>query len=252
MTTDVAPVKFSGVVGMALRRWYIVFAGLLLTFPLSVLAAQHVAPKYTMKASVVLLVPQKSVGLGGNPYLALGGLDGAVDVIATGLSADAIQEKLVRTGATTGVVARDASTSAPILLITVEAPTKAAATAGVATLVDEVAPTLATIQRSAGVDQSQLIRSQLVAASKRAVVSHKPQIRAGLMVLFAGTAMTLLLAALLDSLLVRRRRRRSAVARDGVRPQLQVSGRIEDPETENEDQPAVSTLGLMSARGRKR
>lgn len=252
MTTDVAPVKFNGVVGMALRRWYIVFAGLLLTLPLCVLAAQHVAPKYTMKASVVLLVPQKTVGLGGNPYLALGGLEGAVDVVATGLSADAIQEKLVRTGATTGVVARDASTSAPILLITVEAPTKAAAAAGVASLVDEVPPTLAAIQRSAGVEQSQLIRSQLVAASRHAVVSHKPQIRAALVVLFAGMAMTFMLTALLDSLLVRRRRRRSAVAHEGLRPQLQVSGRVEDPETETDGQPAVSTLGLMSARGRKR
>lgn len=250
MTTEVVPVRFNGVVGMAMRRWYIVVLGLLVTLPLSFVAAHQVAPKYTMKASVVLLVPQKSLGPGGNPYLALGGLDAAVDVLAAGLSADAIQERLALTGATAGLVQRDGGSSAPILLVTVVAPSKQTAQAGVDTLVREVAPTLASIQRSAGVDRSHLIRSEVVASSKRAAVSYKPLIRAGLMVLMAGVAATFLLTALVDSGLRRRRQRRDAALTP--RSPLRVSGPVEAHQEDPDDQAQVSALDLMTARGRKR
>lgn len=91
MASDAAPVRFNGVVGLVTRRWYVVLVGLLLTLPLAYLAAQYVAPTYTMKASVVLLAPEETVGDGGNPYLAMGGLEAAVDVAATGLAADPVQ-----------------------------------------------------------------------------------------------------------------------------------------------------------------
>jgi hypothetical protein len=251
MSSDVAPVKFNGVVGMAMRRWYLVLIGMLVTLPLSYLAAQHVAPSYTMKASVVLLAPEKTVGAGGNPYLAMGGLDAAVDVVAAGLSSDAVQERLALTGATSGIVERDGATSAPILLVTVEGPTKEAAQAGVASLVAEVPDTLSSIQRAAGVDATQQIHSEVIASSKKAVVSYKPQLRAALMVLIAGTAATFLLTAVTDSLLRRRRRRRYAEARAearGERPQLQISGALDV----EDDKAEVSPLDLMTARGRKR
>lgn len=45
MTTEVVPVRFNGVVGMAMRRWYIVVLGLLVTLPLSFVAAHQVDRK---------------------------------------------------------------------------------------------------------------------------------------------------------------------------------------------------------------
>jgi hypothetical protein len=83
------------------------------------------------------------------------------------------------------------------------------------------------------------------------VVSYKPQLRAALMVLIAGTAATFLLTAVTDSLLRRRRRRRYAEARAearGERPQLQISGALDV----EDDKAEVSPLDLMTARGRKR
>jgi hypothetical protein len=243
MASDAAPVKLNGVVGLASRRWYLIVAGLLVTLPLSNQAAQHVAPTYTMRASVVLLAPDKTVGAGGNPYLAMGGLEAAVDVAAAGLSSDPVQERLVRTGASSGTVERDASTAAPILLVTVEAPTSATAAEGLDSLVDQVPATLSSIQDAAGVEDQQRIRSEVVASTKRPVVSHKPQLRAALMVLAAGMAGTLTLAALADSLLLRRKRRRVSVADEG-RPRLRVSGGLDVT-----DEDEVSDL--MTVRGRK-
>lgn len=253
MSEELVPVRFNGVVGMAMRRWYIVLVGLLLTIPSSYLAAQRIPPTYTMKAQVVLLLPEKSVGPGGNPYLSLGGLDAAVDVVATGLSSDTLQEQLARTGATSGVVVRDASTPAPILLVTVVGPTEAQASRGVSTLVDQIAPTLASIQQSAGVDQTQRIRSEVLNSSQHAVVSYKPLIRAALMVLVAGGALTLLLTALIDSRLRRRKAYRDLLEptdvptealSDGA-TQLWVSGRIEPHRDDGE------TVDILAAR-RKR
>jgi len=243
MASDATPVKLNGLVGLATRRWYLIVVGLLVTLPLSSLAAQHVAPTYTMRASVVLLAPDKTVGVGGNPYLAMGGLEAAVDVAAAGLSADPVQERLVRTGATSGTVERDSSTAAPILLVTVEAPSAETAAKGLSTLVAEVPTTLSTIQDAAGVEDRQRIQSEVVASSKRPVVSHKPQLRAALMVLAAGMAGTLMMAAIADNLLLRRKRRR---ARDSEerRPKLRVSGGVDV--TDEDD-----VSDLMTVRGRK-
>jgi hypothetical protein len=244
MNSELASMRFTGVVGMAVRRWYVVLVGLMLTVPASYLAAQHVAPTYTMTARVVVLVPAKTVGTGGNPYLALGGLDAAVDVVAAGLSSDTIQEELARTGATSDVVTRDAATAAPILLMTVVGPTEETARAGVGVLVDEVAPTLASIQQSAGVTPDQRLRSEVLTTSQHAVVSYKPLIRAAIMVLLAGGAFTLLITALIDSRLRRRKAYRDLLEpRDGP---LRVSGRIEPQRGDD-----AETVDLVSVR-RKR
>jgi hypothetical protein len=252
MTTDAGPVRLNGVLGLATRRWYLVLAGLLVTLPLAYLAAQHVTPTYTMRASVVLLPPAKAVGAGGNPYMAMGGLETAVDVSAAALSSDAVQQKLAASGATSGVVEPDGSTAAPILLVTVVGPTEAAVQDGLAVLVDEVPATLAKMQQAAGVSSQQEIRSEVVAASERPLVSHKPQLRAALMVLVAGAALTLMFTALTDNLLSRRRRRRGRPADGGEPrsgdepPHLRVPPRIDVGS--NDD--GVSDLRTASSRKR--
>jgi hypothetical protein len=250
MAVDASPGTFNGVAAMAMRRWYLVAIGLVLVVPLSYLAAQHVSPKYTLKASVVLLVPQKTVGPGGNPYLALGGLGAAVDVVAAGLSTDALQQEVALTGATSGVVEADGSTAAPILLITVEGPTKAAAEAGVAVYVKAVPTTLVSIQKAAGVDANQQIRSETIAGSKRPVVSHKPQLRAGLAVFIGGMGLTFIATALLDRLLRRRPDRRDRRDRHAVRSLsptgLPTEGRIDAADKAGE------YVELAHSRGRGR
>lgn len=245
MAPDSAPVRLNGVIGLVTRRWYVVVVGLLLTLPLSYQAAQLVSPTYTMKASVVLLAPTEVVGKGGNPYLAMGGLEAAVDVAAVSLSSDAVQQRLAETGAMSGVVERDGSTAAPMLLVTVEAPTAGAAREGVAVVLEEIPTTLATIQESAGVDDDQLIRSEVVAVSKSPAVSYKPQLRVGLLVAAAGMGLTLVVTALLDSLLCRRRR--TAPTDDETRPRLRVSEPVGDV-----DEADGEVSDLRAARGRKR
>lgn len=245
MAPDTAPVRLNGVLGLVTRRWYLVIVGLLLTLPLSYQAAQMVSPTYTMKASVVLLAPTEVVGQGGNPYLAMGGLEAAVDVAAVSLSSDAVQQRLAETGALSSVVERDGGTAAPMLLVTVEASTAGAAEEGIAVVLDAIPTTLATIQESAGVDDDQLIRSEVVAASERPLVSYKPQLRVGLVVAAAGMGATLVVTALLDSLL--RRRRRTTPSDDESAPRLRVS----EPVSETEEADG-EVSDLRAARGRKR
>ncbi|WP_193608104.1 hypothetical protein [Nocardioides lijunqiniae] len=244
MASDAEAVRFNGVLGLVTRRWYFVIAGLLVTLPLTHLATQRVSPVYTMEASVVLLAPEKTVGPGGNPYLVMGGLEAAVDVAAAGLSSDPVQERLAGTGAVSGLVERDTGTAAPILLVTVEAPSAASAAAGLEVLVDQVPATLSTIQSSAGVEDRQLIRSEVIASSRQPAVSYRPQLRAALMVLAAGVAATLMLTALADSLLLRRRRRRARAAEHAV-PQLRMTEEPDDADGRD------GVADLTAARGRK-
>ena len=73
----------SGTVALLLRRWYLTLTGLVLTIAFGAIAIFMVAPTYQAKASLLPASP-KSPATGSNPYLALGGLQGATDVPGPG------------------------------------------------------------------------------------------------------------------------------------------------------------------------
>lgn len=187
-----------------LRRWYLVALGLLATVGLSVWTMSVVPVRYAAQAEVLLLPPRTTTGLSGNPYVDLGGLGPTRDVWARALGDPTVQERLVeRSAPGTLEVTPDLASPAPLAVMTVEAATPEAALALLAVLLDEAPRTLKALQTDLDVPEAAHITSTVVTRSSEARVVRKPQIRALLVVVVAGTSATLLAAAACDALLFR-------------------------------------------------
>lgn len=196
----------SGLSAALRRRWYVVVAGLLVTACCGLLARQLVPVGYEARALVVLLPPVSLVGTGGNPYLALGGLDAAAAVAARAVLTDETVAAVARVspGASFGVDP-DLSTAGPVLLVLVEGETAAGTLAAVEVLLAALPKRLRDLQDQTGAPPETLITTTLVTKDAQATTVVKPQVRAFLVVGAGGAAATLLAAAALDGLLLRRR-----------------------------------------------
>ncbi|MGI8665377.1 MAG: hypothetical protein ACR2N4_05020, partial [Jatrophihabitans sp.] len=193
------------------QRWYFTIVGLLITVGLCGLAAMAVPVKYQAKAQILVLPPKTSVGNGGNPYLALGGLQAAADVLARAMSDGDTYTKLRGSGITgTYTVARDLTTSGPVLLVAADDTTSAAALQTLRGILSQATPRLTQLQDRLNVPQSTRLTADVFTQDPAAAVQRKSQIRAILVAFAAGIFATVMLVSAGDSLLLRRSRRRAA------------------------------------------
>lgn len=192
------------------QRWYFTLIGLLITLALCGLAALAVPVKYQAKAQILVLPPHTSVGTGGNPYLALGGLQAASDVLARAMS-DGKTFQLLRSEGITGTytVARDLTTSGPILLVAADDSTPEGALSTLNGILAQAAPRLAALQDDLNVPQNTRLTSNVFTRDTVASTQRKSQIRAVLVGFAGGVFVTIMLVSAVDSLLTRRRRRRA-------------------------------------------
>ena len=104
------------------RRWLVVLAGVLLTGLAAAAVVNLQPPRYTVSATALLLPPKvSSDGTETNPYLQLGGLTTAVDVLARALNDPRVHDQVVKSGETSDFIAeRDFLTAAPLLVVTAE------------------------------------------------------------------------------------------------------------------------------------
>ncbi|MDQ2839109.1 MAG: hypothetical protein M3Y42_17855 [Actinomycetota bacterium] len=192
------------------QRWYFTIAGLLVTLVLCGLASTAVAVKYEAKAQILVLPPKTTVGNGGNPYLALGGLQAAADVLARAMSDAQTYAKLRGEGITgTYTVARDLTTSGPVLLVAADNSTPALALATLRGILAQAAPRLTDLQDALTVPDSTRLTSNVFTQDNAAAAQRKSQIRAILVAFAAGIFATVLLVSAGDSMLTRRSRRRA-------------------------------------------
>ncbi|HST64959.1 MAG TPA: hypothetical protein VLM05_07200 [Mycobacteriales bacterium] len=210
------------------RRWYVVILGLLATGVLCFLAVQVVPVKYQATSAVVLLPPETATTQqGGNPYLALGGLDTVSGVVAKAMADRNVQLGIRDAGGTGSyTLVPDLAAGGPVLLITVEDTTPGGALATLDVIAKQLPRTLASLQTSTGVRESSLIRSKPITRDDVAQPVRKSQIRALFAAAAAGLAGTVLAASVLDGFLGRRsdeRKRR----RDRA---LRLAGGDPDPE----------------------
>ena len=107
------------------RRWYVVLVGVLITGVAAVAVASLEPPRYSVSATALLLPPKvSSEGKETNPYLQLGGLTTAVDVLARALNDPRVHDKIIKQGEAGDYVAqRDFLTAAPLLVVTAESTT---------------------------------------------------------------------------------------------------------------------------------
>lgn len=189
-----------------LRRWYLVVVGLLLTTGLGVLVFRAVPPSYSADASVVLLPPANTVGEEGNPFLYLGGLTQALDVLTRALGSDGIRGPIE--DAHPGVefdAQPDRTTSGPMLLVTAQGPDPGHALAALAELTDAVPGVLRRTQAELEIPEPWQITSLVVTSDDEATSDQKARLRATAAAAIGGAALTVLVAGLLDGLLSRRR-----------------------------------------------
>lgn len=191
-----------------LRRWYLVAVGVALTGMLSWLAYGAVAPTFQARANVILLPPESSVEPGGNPYLYLGGLDQALDVLVRALNSDDVAASVREDhpGATYQV-GRDESTSGPIVLVEATGSTAESTTGALEAVLALLPETLEGLQQELGVAPTSQITSQPLTVDDEPEVSQKSRLQIVGALAGAGLAGTVLLTGALDALLAARARR---------------------------------------------
>lgn len=193
------------------RRWYIAVIGLLGTTALCVAVWSVVPPTYGTKASVVLLPPPVSVPEDGNPYLQLGGLNQAVDVLARALnSQQSAQDLNRRFPGSEYTISRDFTTSGPILSIEVDAKDSVEASNTLQAIIDEVPSTLAALQTDLSIGSTAQISSRVLTHDLEPEAGYTAKLRTLIAVAAAGILATSFAVALVDSWLNRRDRRRAS------------------------------------------
>ncbi len=195
------------------RRWYVVVAGLLVTAGASVALYSVIPVSYTSQASVVLLPPKSASDPDANPYLRLGGLSQAVDILTRSINSDAYREPLVkRNRGATFTTSADTTTSGPIILIESHAPTPARATLMTEAVLAAVPEVLDQIQTNLSVKVDSKIDVTTIAVDQKPKLDGKARLQVVVGVGALGVVLSVLLTGLIDGLAISRRRRREQSA----------------------------------------
>jgi len=181
------------------RRWWAVSLGLLATLGLGYMALTLVPIEYVARSSMLLLPPESTLETTSNPYLGLGGLQPAADVLSRALNDGAVHEALApRDGTATFTVDRDTTSSGPLVLVEVTDVSSTGAAATLDAVVAEMHLTLKKLQEEVGVPEIELIDVVDVARDMTPEPDNKTQIRAILVAVALGLGGTLFGTDLLD------------------------------------------------------
>jgi hypothetical protein len=242
------------------RRWYAVVVGLAITAGLCVGAVKVTPAEYVAQSSVLLLPPASTVGTGGNPYLALGGLQGAADVLARAMSGEAMSSEVTPSnGTATYTFEPDATTNGPMLVIETRDVTDAGALAVLNDLLTRAPDVLKDLQVQVGAPGGSLIRLGTVTRDAAPLTERKAQIRSLIIALVVGIAILLFGTNLLDGYLLRRRARKGETTRRARHQHTLMTKTAEDsgaeastrsahPETETKSRPVRTAPDATSHR----
>jgi hypothetical protein len=190
------------------RRWYLLVVGCLMTAGLCFGAFHLVNPTYEAHGSVLLLPPKTSVGKRGNPYLYLGGLGQAGEVLSARLNtAEVLDPIKAQHPGTTLEIGPDATTTGPILSVTATGGSDVAAMGSLARALQTVPQVLARLQDDLRVPATSRITVLDLTTDAVATPLTKARDRAVIALAALGFAGSLLLTGFLDGLLAARLRR---------------------------------------------
>ena len=206
-----------------LRRWYLVLIALILTVSATWFTVRAIGPTYTAQGTVVLFPPETTVidsnngNRLGNPYLLLGGLSQARDIVIRRLtSKEASADWGEAHRGSEYEATPDFTTSGPIILFTVEAPTSDGVVSGLADIMETVPGTLVDLQTDLDLPPEAQITSTVITMDRTPTTVKKSQIRGG--ILAGGLTLTtgVLLIGLYDGLRGRRSARQARTGRRAV------------------------------------
>ena len=206
-----------GVFWRSLRqRWYLVLALVVVTCGATYLVAQRVGPTYEATGTVLVFPPSQAEDPTGqlsqeNPYLSLGGVGQARDVVVRALTAKKVSDEFGKEypPGTGYEIVPDYTNSAPIILFTVEAAAPDDATSALDFLMGRVPAELEKLQAGLDLPRDQQVTSVTLTQDEKPATTHKAMIRAGIMTGAVLAGAGLLLIALVDGLLASRRRGRN-------------------------------------------
>ena len=191
------------------RRWYAVLIGLAITGALLFGALKVTPVEYVAQSSILLIPPTKVEVTGGNPYLSLGGIQGAADVLARAMSGEEVSEEVApSTGTATYTFQPDATTNAPMLVIEARDVSPEGAVATLGSLLIKAPQVLQELQVQVDAPATFQIQISVVTEDESATPDRKSLIRSAIVAVVAGIAITLFGTNLLDGYLLRRRARR--------------------------------------------
>lgn len=195
--------------GSMLRRWYFLIVAIAITVGACLYASKSIPPTYQTEASVVLIPPASEEFPNANRFLDLSTLAQAVDVLSRALNADETHELVHETApAGTFEVVEDGATSAPVLIIIVQAPSAVEADDLVDAVLQQVPVSLSGLQSALSIPRGAEITSMPLARDSNPKLSQKSRMRAiaALTILCLGGSA--LLIGALDGLLLARSARR--------------------------------------------
>jgi uncharacterized protein involved in exopolysaccharide biosynthesis len=193
------------------RRWYVMFAGLLVTVAACVGLYTTVPLEHTASANVILLPPQTVYGEDGNPFLYLGGLSQAVDVLTRTLNAEEIRGVIEKNNPDVEFeIGADTDSTGPIVLITAKSADGAAAIETMYDVLDVTPGALETIQYDLSVPPNSLITVETLAADSKPESDEKNRLQAVIAAAAGGMVFFLLFTAFVDARLLARAARRSS------------------------------------------
>jgi hypothetical protein len=230
---------FSTILHSIRRRWYLLIVGLIATVAVGAFAYRDAEPTYQRSASELLVPAEQTVPEGGNPFLYLGGLAQASDVLVRALGASDLQAPIQSEfPGTSVIVERDVSTSGPIIIITVEGKNDADVGEVFERMLSATPDTLNALQAQADVPRESQITILPITIDPGSTTNDKGRLQIAALVIAGGLVGTILLIALVDGLILAlgRRRRRG-----------KPSGRHPIPERDLATKPMKTTKILPSS-----
>ncbi|MBU4215297.1 MAG: hypothetical protein KJ792_11655 [Actinobacteria bacterium] len=188
------------------RRAWVTALCLVATATMAFYVQSTVPALYQVQASLVLVPPSLAQDPGSNPFLSIGGLNPAADVLVRALNYSSFRETVAPAGGTrTFDVSRDTDASGPLLVVNASDVTAAGANEVLDQVVKQAPISMAQLQDDIGVTHVAMIDVLEIARESQPTIDTKSQQRALLMVVAAGLVATVLGVGLLDRWLLKRK-----------------------------------------------
>ncbi|WP_191905661.1 hypothetical protein [Microbacterium caowuchunii] len=191
-----------------IRRWYIVVPGLVLAAAASIFVWIDTPPDYERSASLLLLPGQGVLPEGAtNQYLYMGGLGPVADVVTRAVGGEGLVQAYREDGAEIDI-ARDASGTGPLMVVTVRATSERAAVDILDAVAEQAVVTLDQLQAEQGVRPADRVTMTTIAVAQESEILQRSRLVATGTIGLGVALVTLILASVIDGVLIRRRRPR--------------------------------------------
>lgn len=204
--------SFLDVIAALGRRWYVTVAGLFATAALLLGASTLEPPVYTARGLVLLVPSQQMVGKGGNPFLALGGLDLPARVVVAYYESDVAKARFTSGSADSEyLVAIEESTRGPVISVDVTDSSPEGALATLEELTSSVPVELRRLQEEVDAPENAIVSTLVLAKDEEAEADNSGTVRMVIAAAGVGLVVTVVGAVAVDGLARSRMRGRKRV-----------------------------------------